>query len=206
MIRSRSSPGGPVRERHREDLPRPDALDADEVGDPVGQDAGLAAAGAGEDEERSVGRRDGPRLLRVQVPDDLLGALRRGELAGRLLGGLPRLPLVRRQLRRRLAGERRVAQPVRLRGGRGADLRVVDEGGPLGRVGAVGRGAGGPPAGRGAHSLIVGRRPSRGLRPAHEEAPGRRCRRGALMAAMGRVVTGRSGPRAGPRRRRCRRT
>ncbi len=56
-------------------------------------------------------------------------------------------------------------EPVRLRGRRCANVRLVDEGGPLGRVGAVGRGAGGPPAGRGAHPLIVGRRPSRGLRP-----------------------------------------
>ena len=34
--------GGAVRERDGEDLPRPDALDADQVRDPVGQDAGLA--------------------------------------------------------------------------------------------------------------------------------------------------------------------
>ena len=86
--------GGPVRERHREDLPRPDALDADEVRDAVGEDARLAAAGAGEDEERAIGRRDGPRLLRIQVPDDLLGALRGGELACRLLLRFPRPSLV----------------------------------------------------------------------------------------------------------------
>ena len=62
--------GGPVRERDREDLPRPDALHPDQVGDPVGEDAGLAAAGAGQDEERTVGGRDGARLLRVEAPDD----------------------------------------------------------------------------------------------------------------------------------------
>ena len=38
--------GGAVRERDREDPPRGDVLDADEVGDPVGEHAGLARAGA----------------------------------------------------------------------------------------------------------------------------------------------------------------
>ena len=70
--------GGAVRERDREDPPRRDALDADEVGDPVGEHAGLARAGAGEDQQRALGRRDGPGLLRVERPDDLLGALRCG--------------------------------------------------------------------------------------------------------------------------------
>ena len=76
--------GGPVREGHREDLPRPDALDPDEVGDPMGQHPGLAGAGAGEDEDGSVGRLDRPRLLRVEVADDPLGE-DRGR--GRALGG-----------------------------------------------------------------------------------------------------------------------
>ena len=52
--------GGAVGEGHREDLPRPDALDADQVGDAMREDAGLAAAGARQDEQRPVGRRDGP--------------------------------------------------------------------------------------------------------------------------------------------------
>ena len=55
---------GPVGEGHRQDLPRPDALDADEVGDAVGEDTRLAAAGAGEDQQRALGRRDRARLLR----------------------------------------------------------------------------------------------------------------------------------------------
>ena len=79
--------GGAVRERDREDPPRRDALDADEVGDPMGQDARLARAGAGEDQERALGRRDGARLLRVEGPDDLLGALRAARGDGRRIGG-----------------------------------------------------------------------------------------------------------------------
>ena len=63
--------GGPVGEGDREDPPRGDVLDADQVGDPVGQDAGLARAGAGEDQQRALGRRDGARLLGVERPDDL---------------------------------------------------------------------------------------------------------------------------------------
>jgi hypothetical protein len=39
--------GGAVRECDREDLPRRHVLDADEVGDPMCQHAGLARAGAG---------------------------------------------------------------------------------------------------------------------------------------------------------------
>ena len=70
--------GGLVREGDGEDLPRPDALDADEVGDPMGQDARLAAAGAGQDQQRPLGRRDGPRLLRVEPGDDPLGERCRG--------------------------------------------------------------------------------------------------------------------------------
>ena len=85
------------------------------------------------------------------------------------------------------------------------DVRLVDEGGPLGRVGAVGRGAGGPPAGRGAHSVIVGRRPSRGLRPGTKKPrAGGFAARGSIALETG--ATGRSGPRAGPRRRPRRRT
>ena len=49
---------GPVGERHRKDLPRPDALDADRGRRPVGEDPRLAAAGAGEDQERALGRLD----------------------------------------------------------------------------------------------------------------------------------------------------
>ena len=108
--------GGPVRERDREDRPGPDVLDADEVGDPMGEDAGLAGAGAGEDQERALGRGDGPGLLGVQAPDDLLGAALRVRARGSPAAPPRAPPLVRRQLRRLLAGQRRVAQPVRLVG------------------------------------------------------------------------------------------
>ena len=63
--------GGPVREGDREDPPRGDVLDADQVGDPVGEHAGLARAGAGQDQQRAVGRGDGAGLLGVEGPDDL---------------------------------------------------------------------------------------------------------------------------------------
>jgi len=39
----------------------------DEIGDAVGNDAGLAAAGAGEDQHRALGGFDGFALLRVQL-------------------------------------------------------------------------------------------------------------------------------------------
>ncbi len=64
---------GPVREGHREDLPGPDALHADEVGDPVGEHPGLAAPGAGQDEQRPLGGHHRAGLLGVQPGDDLLG-------------------------------------------------------------------------------------------------------------------------------------
>ena len=67
--------GGAVREGHGQDPPRRDVLDADEVRDPVGEDPGLAGAGAGQDEERALGRRDGAGLLRVERADDLRGAV-----------------------------------------------------------------------------------------------------------------------------------
>ncbi len=76
--------GGPVGERDREDPPRGDALDADEVRDPVRQDPRLARAGAGQDEQRPVGRGDGAGLLRVQRPDDL--GLARGRRAAMIAG------------------------------------------------------------------------------------------------------------------------
>ena len=53
-----------------------DGLDADEVRDPVGDDARLARPGAGEDQQRAVGGRHGPRLLGVEPADDLLGSRR----------------------------------------------------------------------------------------------------------------------------------
>ena len=75
--------GGPVGEGDREDPPRRDVLDADQVGDPVGEDAGLARAGAGEDQQRAVGGRDGAGLLGVERPDDLgFALLERGGAGG----------------------------------------------------------------------------------------------------------------------------
>src|SRR5213080_4679849 len=58
--------GGLVRERHGEDPLRSDALLLDQVGDPRGEDAGLAGAGAREHEQRAAGVADGGGLLRVE--------------------------------------------------------------------------------------------------------------------------------------------
>ena len=67
--------GGLVGEGHGQDLPGLHALDADEVGDAVGQHAGLAGAGTGQDEQRPLGRGDGARLLGVEPLDDRLRQL-----------------------------------------------------------------------------------------------------------------------------------
>jgi hypothetical protein len=64
-----------VGERDRQDLPGRDPLDPDQIGDPVGEDPGLAGAGSRQDEERALGRRDRPRLLRVEGAQDLRFAL-----------------------------------------------------------------------------------------------------------------------------------
>ena len=74
---------GLVGERDREDLPRLDALDADEVRDAMGEHARLAAARAGQDQQRPFGRGDGARLLGVEPRDDVSGE--RLALGGRLL-------------------------------------------------------------------------------------------------------------------------
>ena len=85
---------GPVGEGHREDPPRGDVLDADQVGDAVGQDAGLARSRTGEDQQRTLRRRHRARLFRVERPDDLLlarlllrGACARDPAAGRARSG-----------------------------------------------------------------------------------------------------------------------
>src|SRR4029079_49037 len=111
-------PGGAIRERDREDRPGPDVPDPDQVRDAVGEDAGLAAAGAGQDQQRALGCRDGPCLLGVEALDDLVSATLGVPLAGRLLPRLEREALVLRELRWLLPGEWRLAQPLRLRGGR----------------------------------------------------------------------------------------
>ena len=152
MIRSRSSAGGPVRERDREDPPRRDVLDADEVGDPVGEHAGLARAGAGQDEQRPVGRRDGPRLLRVEGADDLArrGAAR-AAAARRRPGRAADRRLVLDRRRPRRAARRAPA------GGRGASAssaKAVPEAGRLG--GLVERAVAGSATSGGTHPPIVG--------------------------------------------------
>ena len=105
MIRSRSSAAARLvnvtaRIRHGAT-----PLTPDEVRDPMGQDARLARAGAGEDQQRAVGRRDRPGLLRVERADDLLGTgrsprprRRPGRAAGRRRPG-PRRVRARRAAR-----------------------------------------------------------------------------------------------------------
>ena len=101
---------GAVGERHGQDPPGLDGLDADQVRDPVGDDARLARARAREDQQRALGRGDGPRLLGVEAADDLLGA-----------GGAPGLD----RRRDRLRVERRArGRELRLHGARRAATRA----------------------------------------------------------------------------------
>jgi hypothetical protein len=87
------------------------------------QDARLAAAGAGQDQDRSVGRLDGPLLLGVEAAED---PLRERLGRGLPLGQRDRLGLERRRFgrldtraiegfRRRLIGRRRFIVPRRRR-------------------------------------------------------------------------------------------
>jgi hypothetical protein len=66
-----------VRERDREDLVRARLPRAQQIGDPVCQDARLARSRAGQDQERPLPRRDRLALRRVQAleegVDGLLG-------------------------------------------------------------------------------------------------------------------------------------
>jgi hypothetical protein len=62
-----------VGEGDGEDALGSDATDPDQVGDPVGEDAGLSASRAGNHEERTLGRLHGRPLLCVQALDDRLG-------------------------------------------------------------------------------------------------------------------------------------
>ena len=66
--------GGLVGEGHRQDPLRRDAAGGDQPGDAVGEDAGLAAARAGEHEERPLGRLDRAALLGVE-PDEQRSSL-----------------------------------------------------------------------------------------------------------------------------------
>jgi hypothetical protein len=67
---------GLVRERDREDLVRLHAAGVDQVRDAVGEDAGLARARPGHDEQRAFGGQDRLALRRVEVGEVLL---RRGD-------------------------------------------------------------------------------------------------------------------------------
>jgi hypothetical protein len=111
-------PGGPVREGDGEDLPGPNALDSDQVRDPVGKNPRLAAAGAGQDEQRAVGRGDRSGLLGVEVADDLLdpplSRLDRRPGRGGIAGGAL---LGRQAVPRGVDRARDVVQPLRLPGG-----------------------------------------------------------------------------------------
>ena len=60
-------PRGLVGERHRQQAVRPHPMGGDQVGDPGGQHTGLAAAGPGEDQERTVAVRDSFLLGRIQA-------------------------------------------------------------------------------------------------------------------------------------------
>ena len=62
-----------VREGDREDLVRLDAARGEQVRDPVGEDARLARAGAGDHEQRPLRRRDRLALRVVQVGEVGLG-------------------------------------------------------------------------------------------------------------------------------------
>jgi hypothetical protein len=58
--------GGLVREGHGQDRLGRDPAHADQVGNAVGEDPGLAASGAGQHQERALGRLDGSALFGVQ--------------------------------------------------------------------------------------------------------------------------------------------
>ena len=156
--------GGTVRERHRQDRPRTDVLHADEVGDPMGEDTRLARAGAGQDQERPFGRGDGAALLGVEPGDDL-GRPRLGpDLARGALLVVAGTPLVGRELDRNVTRDRHIAEPRRLLwealGGLLGDVRKER---PLACRSVLGQSPGAGPAGRGWHTLIVGRGTSPGL-------------------------------------------
>src|SRR5205807_1649821 len=105
-------PGRLVGEGHRQDLRRTGPPGGDQVGDAMGEDAGLAAAGAGEDEQRTVGRLDGAPLRLVETGEELgrLGARGQGrvELVAAVTAATvaARYALGRRSSRRWLRGVR----------------------------------------------------------------------------------------------------
>ena len=148
--------GGLVGERHGEDAARRDALDADQIGDAVGEHAGLARAGAREDQQRPLRRGDGTGLLGVERLEDLRFAVR--PTLGQDLGVEWR--------RRRCSGValgclgRRIAQPL---GFVGNGLRDVGGDGARSRLGVVEDGIAGAATAPWAHPGILGRGARRGL-------------------------------------------
>jgi hypothetical protein len=69
--------GGLVGEGHREHVPRVDALDRQEIGDAVRDDAGLAAPRPGQDEHGPLRGRDRVSLRRVQGREETVRGHRR---------------------------------------------------------------------------------------------------------------------------------
>ncbi len=61
---------GFVGERHGQDLPGPDSLHRDEIGDPLGQDARLPRARTGYHQNGTIPRGDGFELLLVKSVKD----------------------------------------------------------------------------------------------------------------------------------------
>ena len=59
--------GGLVGEGHGQDRVRRDAFLVDQPRDAAGDDARLARAGAGQDEQRAIGSFDGIALFRIQI-------------------------------------------------------------------------------------------------------------------------------------------
>ena len=180
-----------VGERHGQDPPRGDVLDADQVGDPMGQHARLARAGAGQDQQRALGGRDRAGLLGVERADDLLLAGPAGRGSSLRVGR-------RRRGCRVLAGDRRVAHPGRLLGRRRGRLGEVGEDRPGRARRRLGRGVERRIAGSassGTHPVIVGRPAhpamSRGGRSGRCRALGRPYEAGLTWSGDGAVtVTG----------------
>ena len=112
--------GGTAGERDGETVLRRGATLGDQMGDPIGEGAGLARAGAGDDQQRAIDRRGGGALVRVELRENIgRGAVGLGTdntqlrlcrfddlaIARRLIG---RHPLDR--LRLRSSGDRRIEQ------------------------------------------------------------------------------------------------
>ena len=124
-------PGRLVGEGHRQDLPGGYAALAHQVGDAVGDDAGFAGAGAGDDEQGAVGVQHGLLLGFVEALQDGRGAVvvGRGAGAGIVVGVIVGVGVVVRVLGGVVVGQFG-AVPI----GRGRRFRPV---GGRGRRGAA---------------------------------------------------------------------